>query len=563
LESPPVSSSPAYAGPLQLAAAEGQGDFRLMSGSPYGDYLAGLIAGKQRDLSAAADLMLRALDNDPENAALLRHTFTLVAADGRHAEAVRLARRVVEHFPDDSSARLVLAVDKVERGEVEAAAEALNSLPDRGLSKFMVPMLDSWLLVAKGEVDAAVERLAALGENDGFGALYRLQLALLYDVAGRSDAAEAEYRAALQAAGQPSLRLTWLAGNYFERQGQAEAADQTYMAFLGSEPANTFFDQALRRVADGVRPLPSVPDHKAGMAEVLFNLASLLSQERAEETALIHSHLALRLNPRFDVARILLGEILESQDRVPEAIEVYRRVDPASPFSWMARLRIAEGFEDLERVAEAVAELEALAAERPERYEPLFRVGNILRAQERFSESVTAYDRAFDRLPGGTTGLWTMYYFRGISLERAGDWARAEQDLLKALELEPEQPYVMNYLAYSWVEKKVHLDEAEQMLVQAVELRPEDGYIVDSLGWVYYRLEQFDNAVIHLERAVELRPQDPVINDHLGDAYWRVGRHQEARFQWRRALSLKPEADLVPTIEVKIEDGLGANPQKI
>jgi tetratricopeptide (TPR) repeat protein len=130
-------------------------------------------------------------------------------------------------------------------------------------------MLDSWLLVAKGEVDAAVERLAALGENDGFGALYRLQLALLYDVAGRSDAAEAEYRAALQAAGQPSLRLTWLAGNYFERQGQAEAADQTYMAFLGSEPANTFFDQALRRVADGVRPLPSVPDHKAGMAEVL------------------------------------------------------------------------------------------------------------------------------------------------------------------------------------------------------------------------------------------------------------------------------------------------------
>ena len=95
------------------------------------------------------------------------------------------------------------------------------------------------------------------------------------------------------------------------------------------------------------------------------------------------------------------------------------------------------------------------------------------------------------------------------------------------------------------------------MLIRAVELRENDGYIVDSLGWVYYRLADYEKAVVQLERAVELRPQDPVINDHLGDAYWKVGRHQEARFQWRRALSLEPEADLVPTIEAKIESGLG------
>ena len=150
-----------------------------------------------------------------------------------------------------------------------------------------------------------------------------------------------------------------------------------------------------------------------------------------------------------------------------------------------------------------------------------------------------------------------MHYFRGIALERSGQWARAEKDLLTALDLQPEEPYVMNYLAYSWVEQKTNLDEARQMLIRAVELRENDGYIVDSLGWVYYRLADYDNAVIQLERAVELRPQDPVINDHLGDAYWKVGRHQEARFQWRRALSLKPEADSVPTIEAKIERGLG------
>jgi len=146
-------------------------------------------------------------------------------------------------------------------------------------------------------------------------------------------------------------------------------------------------------------------------------------------------------------------------------------------------------------------------------------------------------------------------------LERSKQWERAEADFLGALELEPEQPFVMNYLAYSWVEQHRNLDNAKSMLVRAVELRPNDGYIVDSLGWVYYRLGEYEAAVPQLERAVELRPQDPVINDHLGDALWRIGRRNEARFQWRRALSLEPEADQVPSIEGKLSSGLPDKPE--
>jgi Flp pilus assembly protein TadD len=126
------------------------------------------------------------------------------------------------------------------------------------------------------------------------------------------------------------------------------------------------------------------------------------------------------------------------------------------------------------------------------------------------------------------------------------------------LEFEPDQPYVLNYLAYSWVDKGKNYDRALTMLNKAVEQKPEDGYIVDSLGWVYYRLGKYDLAVEQLERAIELVPQDSVINDHLGDAYWRVGRHNEARFQWRRALNLEPEKDQVAPIESKLEKGLPA-----
>jgi tetratricopeptide (TPR) repeat protein len=556
-----TSASSAEFLPIQLAAADAGGTAVPVDTSPYGDFLAGMLASHESDLSAAADFMMRAWENDPENFVLLRRAFLLAAADGRHGAAVRLAQRVLEQGPDNDGypeatlTKLVLAIDRVERGELEAARQMLDALPDRRLGKFLPPILGSWLELGKGDAEAALAAIAPLSESEGLAPLYNLQSALLNDLAGRAAAAESAYLAVLQGTSKPSLRTTWLVGNFFERQGDAEAAADYYQRFKDAEPGSAVFDAALERLASGRPPEPAVADFKAGIAEALFNLASLLSQERAQEQALVQIHLALRLNPRFEIAKILLGEILEVQKRDAEAIAAYRSVDPASPFAWMARVRVAEGLERMGRAEEAISELKALAAERPGNFEPLFRVGNVLRALERFPEAVDAYDRAFDRL-GETPPHWSMHYFRGIALERSGQWDRAERDLLAALDLQPDHPYVMNYLAYSWVEQQTNLERAEEMLVRAVQLRKNDGYIVDSLGWVYYRLGQYDKAVVRLERAVELRPQDPVINDHLGDVYWKVGRRHEARFQWRRALNLEPEADIVPVIETKIESGL-------
>ena len=172
-------------------------------------------------------------------------------------------------------------------------------------------------------------------------------------------------------------------------------------------------------------------------------------------------------------------------------------------------------------------------------------------------EAVKAYDEAVKRIGALERRHWSLLYTRGIALERSKQWPRAEADFLAALEFEPEQPYVLNYLGYSWVDQGINLERAQKMIERAVELRPNDGYVVDSLGWVLYRLGKFAGAVRELERAVELRPEDPIINDHLGDAYWRVGRRQEARFQWRRSLSLEPEDDLLAVLRDKIKAGLG------
>ena len=136
---------------------------------------------------------------------------------------------------------------------------------------------------------------------------------------------------------------------------------------------------------------------------------------------------------------------------------------------------------------------------------------------------------------------WFVLYARGMAHERLKNYKKSEEDLLQALEHKPNHPYLLNYLAYSWADQGKNLEKALDMLRQASSLMPDDGYIADSLGWVYYRLNDFENAVPHLERAVELLPYDMTVNDHLGDAYWRVGRRLEAKFQWQRAVNYSEE----------------------
>jgi tetratricopeptide (TPR) repeat protein len=562
------AESPARGG-LLAQLAEGdispQGEAPPIA-SPYGAYLAGLVAQSDGDLDAAADYMLQALIFDPDNPELLYPGLQLAAATGRREDSVRLASRILKIEPQHSLAVLVMAVEAAREGDLKAAQTQLAVLPGQGFDQVLLPMLNAWLNTGLGDVDGGLQALAVLQGDGGTGVLHDVHAALINEVAGRAEVAAQLYEALLAEATRPTLRITWLAGSFFERHGQRDRAIGLYREYVQGAPGSDILVPMLERAEQGGESEVEVADAADGMAEVLFNLSGLLSQENADDAALIYLHQALALKPDFMLAQVLLGEILQKQGRSREAIAAYRAVPDDSAFSWIVRLRIADELQVLGETEEALTELDRLAEERPDAYEPLSRKGDLLRSEERFAEAVEAYDEAVARLErqGGIEGRhWSLFYFRGIALEQSDQWPRAEADFQQALGLQPEQPYVMNYLAYSWVEKKQNLDEAEAMLVRAVKLRPRDGYIVDSLGWVYYRLGRFEEAVVQLERAVALRPQDPTINDHLGDALWQVGRKNEARFQWHRALSLEPEEDQVPVIEKKLKDGVTVPPENI
>ena len=264
------------------------------------------------------------------------------------------------------------------------------------------------------------------------------------------------------------------------------------------------------------------------------------------------------MDPDKPAGLLLVADILDSAGRYKESNALFARIPRDSPLAWSARLRIAENLQSMGQTDEAIKELRAMSAERPDRIESLVALGQLLRIQQDFEGAARAYTGAIDRLPQVLPRHWSLFYARGIAYERSNQWNRAEADFLKALELQPEQPDVLNYLAYSWVEKGINQDRALQMLERAVQLRPNSGHIIDSLGWALFKLGKFQDAVPLLERAVELMPEDPVLLDHLGDAYWRVGRTAEARFQWERSLRNKPEPDLRIEVERKLERGLAS-----
>ena len=538
----------APAGPA--AAADG-----AVEASALGRYLAGRAARRDGDTAAAADFLGRALAGDPANEALQLEALAALVADGRLESGWKLAAEIRRRDPGHGLSNIVMAVAAAREGDFEAAGEHADAASGQGIDGVALPFVRAWTQAGNERFEAAAESLSGLKGRAGLTRLGRYHGALMDDLTANRERAEAAYRALIEgdeARGQARWYLAY--GNFLERGGRADEAVELYRRALAQDPDDAVMARAVAGADEARAPERFVADARAGLAEALLGVADALWRDGKLEAATIHARLAASLRRDFAAAQILLGRVLEWRRHWQDAIAAYEEVDPQSPYAWEARLRTATNLRRLERHDEAVAMLQAMADAAPERTDALVALGDLYRSRERWLDAVTQYDRAVARAQEEPS--WSLLYVRGIALERAKQWDRAEADFLRALDLRPDDPLLLNYLGYSWAEQGLHLDRAREMIEKAVGQRPVDGYIVDSMGWVLYRLGDFEGAVAQLERAVELRPQDPVINDHLGDAYWRVGRRLEAKFQWRRALTFAPEEELVPKIRRKLDEGL-------
>ncbi len=529
-------------------------------GNAAGNYLAGRAALEAGDLRQAADDLEHALAAAPGDADLRRQVFELLLASGQFDRAVATARLMDESGGATDEALLLLALDAAKLDQGSAAVALFERLGTANIAGPVQPILLAWAHYAAGARAEAIEALAAPDPNTGLQRLRTFHQAAMLGLDGRPRDGLAALALAFPDLAEAPARV--LRGGLALQlaAGDRAGAEQLLAKVREAAPDDPEIKRLAAAVTNGDADLAAVRDPATGMGDALISIAEAFFEQDRNAEALTLARAATFVTPDDGETWLLVARVALAQENPTEALRSLDQVPTDSPFAWTAGLMRARALQDDERYDEAVALLETMAQQEPTRPDSLIAMGDLLRGEDRFEEAEAAYTRALQRVPEIDRRHWRLLYARGIAYERTKRWALAEADLTKALELEPEQPFVLNYLGYSWVDQGLNLDRAKAMLNRAVELRPEDGFIVDSLGWAYFRLGENDKAVTYLERAVELEPGDPVINDHLGDGYWRVGRTREARFQWQRALTFEPEPELATVIQEKLVKGLSDAP---
>jgi tetratricopeptide (TPR) repeat protein len=531
----------------------------LSKTSQSGNYLAAREANVIRDAGAAAAYYGAALKSDPKNADLLELAFYAQLANGDVDEAVKLAERLAQVDKNNRNAHLVLGVRALKQKQYQVARTQFSQSMRGPITDLTGTLLTAWTMAGLNDVKGAIDTIDRLTGPDWYAIFKDLHAGLILDLAGNKKEAGKRFEAAYKV--DPSaLRVAEAYGRWASRNLSKAEALKVYQTFEKSLPHHPLVVQAMDRLKKG-ETLPLLVDSpQAGAAEVLYGLGAALGRREEElslaNRGLAYLQLALHLEPQHALALLSIADLYEAMKNPSAAIKVYERIPEDSVLKRNSDIQLALDLDQLERTEDAKKLLEKLIAKRDDDMEAILALGNILRERKQYPECADAYGKAIALIPKPERNNWTVFYFRGICYERAKDWPKAEADLKKALELYPEQPHVLNYLGYSWIDQGLNLDEGMRMIKRSVEQRPDDGYIVDSLGWAYERLGNYEEAVKHLEKAVELKPMDPTINDHLGDVYWKVGRRLEARFQWTHARDLKPEPADLEKIEKKLKVGL-------
>ncbi|MCV0395397.1 MAG: tetratricopeptide repeat protein [Rhizobiaceae bacterium] len=538
-------------------------------GSFSGAVLAARIAESDNDLASAIAYYRRALTFNDDDQAIQQGLMLALIANGEFEAALPLADRLKEVPEVERFSRLALGIDAIRKGDYSQAGIYMQIALASDLDRLIGGLVSAWAKFGGGDVEGALAEVGQLNGPEWYDLFRSYHRALLLERAGRKDEAIQAYDATLTnvTAGAASpdvyLRAAEAYAGYLVRENDRAGAEAVLDKAAEFATGRLPLDKLREDLKAGKTVRQLVPDAKAGAAEVLLNLASALNRSGGESFTRLYLQYARVLAPTNDSILVQLGQVAEQQEKPEEAIAFYRQVPLTSSMKRAAEMQLGLNLADLDRHDEAIGHLKALVEQDPDDMRAYLALGGVYASKEDFRSAADLYDRAVSRISGEPQREhWNIFYQRGIAYERLKEWPKAEPNFRQALELFPDQPQVLNYLGYSWVDMNMNLEEGLEMIQKAVELRPNDGYIVDSLGWAYYRLQRFDEAVEALERAVSIRPQDPILNDHLGDAYWRVGRRLEATFQWTHARDLDPDEDVLAEVEKKLAEGLPALEEK-
>ena len=525
----------------------------------FSTYLSARFAAGEHDLPQAARYYGQSLDNDPGNPSLLALSFFYSTTSGDFDAAGKYAQAVIAATPDDRAARLALAVISFKHKDYADVRKQLSQSAKGPFTVLTLSLFDAWAAAAEHDTAGVQKDMQALVEQKGAESMAAFHTALIQDYMGNADAADAAYKKAL-ASNAPTPRVLEAYGRFLERTGRGADAAKLYQSHVGEGGLASVTGPGLARIAAGQKPDGLIRSPADGAAEALFGIAASLTDAQSADVSILYLRMALYLRSDLGLAQVLLADRFESLRKFDSAIAIYHGIEPASPYFRMAQVQASLDQQRLGNNDDAIAGLKKLLVSEPNDSESWVALGDTYRASDKFAESVDAYDHAEKIIGTPSKRDWPMFYARAMAKEKLKRLDESEADIQTALKLSPEQPELLNYLGYSWVDRGRNIPQALTMLEKARALRPYDGYIVDSVGWAYYKLGRYDDAAKTLEAAVLLVPGDSTINDHLGDALWRAGRHIDARFQWNHALTFSDDETDKTAIERKLKTGLSEKP---
>ncbi len=543
--------------PLALALSLGLA-FPAMAEEPgrgfSGAYLAARSASFNSDYRAAAEYFARALARDRTNPGLQENAVLAYTGLGEIEKAVPIARAMQGLGYNSQMANMVLMGAELKAENYDGVISGLDG--PQGVGPLVDGLVRGWGLMGMGKVDEAIAAFDEATATTGLAAFGLYHKALALALAGDFEAAEVVF----SGKGGTPLRLTRRGAiahsQVLSQLGRNDAAIELIQ--LGwTNDLDPGLEELLGQLQSGEKiPFTQVGSVQDGLAEVFYTVAGALEGEAADSYTLLYARIAEYLRPDHVDAILLSANLLEAQQQYELATVAYNSVPREDAGFHIAEIGRAAALRASGRREAAIEVLEQLAETHGDIPIVQITLGDNLRGEDRYDAASKAYDAAIALFEEEERGQWIVYYARGITHEREKRWDLAEPDFRKALELNPGQPQVLNYLGYSYVEMETNLDEALAMIEEAVAASPGSGYIIDSLGWVLYRMGRYEEAVEHMERAAELMAVDPIVNDHLGDVYWAVGRQIEAEFQWHRALSFDPEPEEADRIRRKLDVGL-------
>ncbi|MGB8817261.1 MAG: tetratricopeptide repeat protein [Rhizobiaceae bacterium] len=528
------------------ALANAQAQAPVQSSTLSGAILSAQVAEGDNDFKATIDYYRQALGFDPGNKQFEQNLMIALLTDGQFDEALPYAEKLKTVPEIERVSRVALAIDSIRKKDWAEAENLLKLALQSDLDRLITGLMTGWVKLGAGDGKEGAAQIAALKGPEWYDLFKAIHKALVLDGSGDKAAALEAYEAAASSTDAASAPDAWLRliesfARFHAKDGKTKEALAVIERGFEIAPERPSL-LALKKDIEAGKPVTAMlADAQMGAAEVLFGLGSAVRRDGSEGFALMYLQLALAADPASDVTLIQLAGVAENQERQGEAIAFYDKIAPGSAFRRGADLQSGLNLADLDKKDDAVKVLTALIDKEPADTRAYLALGGVHATAKDYKSAADVYERAVKSIGKPDRADWNLFYQRGIANERTKNWDVAEASFKEALKLYPDQPQVLNYLGYSWVDMNKNLDEALGMIRKAVEIRPDDGYIVDSLGWAYYRLGRFDEAASELEKAISLRPEDATINDHLGDAYWRVGRKLEARFQWQHALDAKSD----------------------